>query len=744
MADITLSSIEITQNPIKIRYFVNETFSSSGLIVTARYSDGSSRTLSNTEYSLSDPVMSTAGSKTVTVTYQGKTVNFNIEVIRKLTSISVTNPTKTKYFVNETFSSTGLQITAYYNNSTNSVITGYTLNPNPPNMATVGSKTITVTYIEEGITVTTSFSIEVIRKLLSISVVNPKTTYFLYDIFDPTGLEITANYNNSTNSIITSYTLNPNPPDMNTVGTKSITVSYTENEIIATISFTIEVNRKLLSIEITKNPKMTYFVNEIFDISGLEITAFYNNGTSTIVNYDSISNPDMTSIGVKIIEINYQDKTAILTINVYTESNFFETDKTEYFQHIRFSMLNWDFTLNFKWIERLTRIEFGYNPLAFTNIEVKDTPKIEDIKSTETSKISRYSFSFPHYSYPVVQNNNQGKPTKNKLDVNLYMNNFLLFNPNSPKTYYSLSGNPKKIRFLNPIFDEVKNELISTESIIDNPIYYDNFKFNIPKKDMYINLDFSYAAGAPIWQSFGEPYQAESDINITLLANNVYEIYICGAKGGSGGSSHNGSNGSSGIFGAGGAFSIRPTVDISNIRFGVGVQGRNGTSGTGNNGGGGGAGGGTTFIRFPSNVALYNLNNDQSVLNNCRGIICAGGNGGGGGRYSDVFNTRNGGGGGTGGKVTGGNSAPDNGNGSGGRGGTGGAGWGTTAGSGGPTVPNGYNLGLTSVNGGVGNSFWKLSNQISPWNNTPMSLCPGIPGLNQNITTGFIFIKLKD
>jgi len=75
---VTLSSIEVTQNPVKTSYYVNETFNPSGLVVTANYSDGTSKQVN--DYSLSTPVMSTAGTKTITVTYEDKTAVFNISV----------------------------------------------------------------------------------------------------------------------------------------------------------------------------------------------------------------------------------------------------------------------------------------------------------------------------------------------------------------------------------------------------------------------------------------------------------------------------------------------------------------------------------------------------------------------------------------------------------------------------------------------------------------------------------------
>ena len=78
---VTLSSISLSGSQ-KTSFEVNETFSYSGLVVTARYSDGSSKTVTPTN--VSSPSMSTTGTKTITVSYtEGgvtKTATYTITV----------------------------------------------------------------------------------------------------------------------------------------------------------------------------------------------------------------------------------------------------------------------------------------------------------------------------------------------------------------------------------------------------------------------------------------------------------------------------------------------------------------------------------------------------------------------------------------------------------------------------------------------------------------------------------------
>lgn len=90
--------------------------------------------------------MSQIGTHNITVSYQGLTTTFDIEVIVKsLKSISATGVKKTEYMPGEKLDLTGLVVKAIYNNGTSSelsaddyTVSGYT--------GTVGNNIISVTY----------------------------------------------------------------------------------------------------------------------------------------------------------------------------------------------------------------------------------------------------------------------------------------------------------------------------------------------------------------------------------------------------------------------------------------------------------------------------------------------------------------------------------------------------------------------------------------------------------------------
>jgi len=156
-----ITRIRIMHYPIKRQYYVGETFDPTGLSIRAFYDDGTTE-LIYSGYTLSTPDMTTAGTKTITVTYEGYTASFTITVIEVvLSSISVeTMPTKTVYNMGDTFLPTGLTIRKTYSDNSYTVInTGYYLST--PDMSTVGIKTVTVTVIEDDVTCQTTFNITV-------------------------------------------------------------------------------------------------------------------------------------------------------------------------------------------------------------------------------------------------------------------------------------------------------------------------------------------------------------------------------------------------------------------------------------------------------------------------------------------------------------------------------------------------------------------------------------------------------
>lgn len=81
VAPVTLSSIAVTTKPKKTTYTVGESYDGTGLVVTATYSDKSTKTVVG--YNVSGFSSSKAGTITVNVTFEGKATSFKVTVKEK-------------------------------------------------------------------------------------------------------------------------------------------------------------------------------------------------------------------------------------------------------------------------------------------------------------------------------------------------------------------------------------------------------------------------------------------------------------------------------------------------------------------------------------------------------------------------------------------------------------------------------------------------------------------------------------
>lgn len=243
-----LTGIEITREPYNIIYEEGEDFDITGMIVTARYNDGSSKKVTN--YKVEDGKYLALGQRYVTISYTeggitAKTTQNIIVELPPLSSIEITKaPDKTTYQEGENFDTTGMVVTAKYTDGFKVAVKKYVVEDG--NNLVAGKKTVTISYTEGGITKTTTQKITVeSQKLSSINITKEpnKTTYQEGENFDTRGMIVTATYSNEYKVAVTNYSVE----DGNnlTEGKKTVTISYTEDGITKTTTQKITVNKKL-------------------------------------------------------------------------------------------------------------------------------------------------------------------------------------------------------------------------------------------------------------------------------------------------------------------------------------------------------------------------------------------------------------------------------------------------------------------------------------------------------------------
>lgn len=251
----TLKSIAVTTKPTKTAYTEGDKFDPTGMVVTATYSDETTKAVSGYKFS-SDGALKTTDNK-ITVSYTEGDVTVKVEVAITVTAkqqpqpevvlsaIEITTaPAKTSYLVGERFDPTGMVVTAKYSDDTSKAVTDFTIDLDGKDLVRANQKVV-VSYTEGDVTKQANVKITVSYPLdsLSLNTLPAKTEYLVGDTFDPTGMEVVAWYKESeekkSKKVITNYTWSPD--GKLTEDVNAIVISYTENGITKTYELPIKV-----------------------------------------------------------------------------------------------------------------------------------------------------------------------------------------------------------------------------------------------------------------------------------------------------------------------------------------------------------------------------------------------------------------------------------------------------------------------------------------------------------------------
>ena len=208
-----LVSLKLKKSPNKVEYMVNEVLQRDGGILEASYSDGRILEIdtSSSSVNFSSPNMSVPGTKTVTITYGGKSVNYSILVKERpvtLNKIDILRlPTKINYIQNiENLDLTGGEIRATFSNnnvldiqmnSNDVIVSGF-------DNSKIGKNTLTINYRGKEV----NFDVNIIEKpkvvINDASILKKpnKLKYKKGEPLDLSGGTITLIYSDGTNKVI--------------------------------------------------------------------------------------------------------------------------------------------------------------------------------------------------------------------------------------------------------------------------------------------------------------------------------------------------------------------------------------------------------------------------------------------------------------------------------------------------------------------------------------------------------------
>lgn len=220
---------------------------------------------------------------------------------KTLVGIEMTHaPSKVTYKLNELFDSTGLIISAVYDDGTKAVIKDYDLSGF--DSSTVGTKTVTVRYRGK----TTTFTVYIVSseiRYIDIEHKPSKTIYMLYEEFDPTGMVVSVVYKDGTRIPLDDYTIDLSEFDNTHVGETSVYIRALGH--FAGFSVRM-VDKTPVGIRLVHLPdKLTYHIGEPFSAYGTSVDLVFDDGTTQHIYEHEyvIEGFDSSTPGVKTLSV---------------------------------------------------------------------------------------------------------------------------------------------------------------------------------------------------------------------------------------------------------------------------------------------------------------------------------------------------------------------------------------------------------------------------------------------------------
>ena len=344
-----VTGISITPNAITGTYndeleaLINE----NDIIYTVTYAKaGATSPRALTESMVAGYNKTSLTAQNLTVTYADKDANsytngktftttLGIKLDNNVAKITITPPTKAEYNHGDKIDLTGGKITVTYTDGTtkeepitSAVITekdGGALNMNPT-ISEYGkdnklSKTLTLKYTaKNGVTGTTSYPITIANTIQSVAIdtLPTKVKYNIKDTLDTTGgkLKITratgkAETIDITKDMVSGF-------DSSKENTKlPLTISYTENGVTKTTTYTVSVEDPITSMTLKTTPKTEYKYGEPLDISKGVITIVRPSGPEDKqITKEMVTGYDPTKLGQQELTIKYGGQELKYKVNV--------------------------------------------------------------------------------------------------------------------------------------------------------------------------------------------------------------------------------------------------------------------------------------------------------------------------------------------------------------------------------------------------------------------------------------------
>lgn len=347
--DDSVSLKGISVSGYKTEFVLGESFAAGDLVVTAEYSDGTTKVVGNYELDLGDYNNNAVGTYTIVCSYtesgMTKTAEYQVQVNKALVGISATGY-KAVFKCGDMFITGGLVVTAEYSDGTTAIVEDYDISCPGFNTNQVGTYTVICSYTENGVTKTAEYEISVVKELTAISVSGYKAQFEYGEEFSIGDLVVTAAYSDGSTKNVEDYTLDRTAYDKNVAGVYTIVCTYEEDGVTKVAEYEVSVVNSLTAISVA-GYRTAFERWDDFAAGDLVVTAEYANGSSQVVdNYTfDLTAFDKNNVGKYEVVCSYTEngvtKTAAYEVSVSVTKlrvlligNSYSEDTTQYLSAI--------------------------------------------------------------------------------------------------------------------------------------------------------------------------------------------------------------------------------------------------------------------------------------------------------------------------------------------------------------------------------------------------------------------------
>lgn len=327
-----VTSIEIVSGSYPAEINIGQTPDFSNIKVKVNFEDGTSKEVGYSDVTISALDTTTAGKKTVTVTYSGAIAKFDVTVIdpdanATVTSIKVVpGSVDSAYYIGQTPDMSRLQVEATYSNGKVGLLSAEEYTYSAIDTSAAGEQTFTVTYTADN-TITDSVTVTIIP-ISSINVVtgSVKNKINVGETLDTSLIQVLVEYANGESVILGAADLTLGTVDSATYGKKEFSITYKgvtiqyPVEVVGPVSLTVNKGSYAESVK----------VFGAFDTSA--ITAYITYSDETKVTLEAkdltIGSIDTAIVGKQALKVSYNGLETDVEVTVVGVESITVVDNT--------------------------------------------------------------------------------------------------------------------------------------------------------------------------------------------------------------------------------------------------------------------------------------------------------------------------------------------------------------------------------------------------------------------------------